>query len=29
MNMLVLIAAACGTTLPCLLVWAGEARQRL
>jgi hypothetical protein len=28
MTMIVLIAAAVGTTVPCLLVWAAEARAR-
>jgi hypothetical protein len=27
MNMLILIAAALATTLPCLLIWAGDARR--
>jgi hypothetical protein len=28
MNLLVLIAAACGTAIPCLLLWAGDVRRR-
>jgi len=28
MNMLILISAAIGTTVPCLAIWLGDARLR-
>jgi hypothetical protein len=28
MNMLILISAAVGTTLPCVAIWLGDARRR-